>query len=309
MRASACLLAAGLMFIAGTALADGRTITDAAGRSVTIDDTTRIVSIGGSITEILFAMGLEDQIIAVDLTSDFPARTAEKESVGYMRSLSPEGVLSVNPSLVLAIEGSGPKEAIDVLEKASVPFVIVPEAHDADGILRKIRFVADALGEKERGEALAEAVSADLATVAAARPTEDRRSAVFLLSISGGAPLAAGQKTAADAIFALAGVDNALSGFNGYKAANEEVVLAAEPDAVVVMAERSDAMSAETIFALPAFAHSPAARDGRLIALPGSYLLGFGPRTAHAVHELAAGIYPERTLAAPPPRPWTQFEP
>jgi iron complex transport system substrate-binding protein len=294
------------MFVAAPALAEGRTITDAAGRSVTINDTARIVSIGGSVTEILYAMGLENQVIAVDLTSDFPARTVEKESVGYMRALSPEGVLSVNPSLVLAIEGSGPKEAIDVLEKASVPFVIVPEAHDADGVARKIRFVAAAVGQPERGETLAEAVSADLAAVAAARPTEDRRKAVFLLSISGGSPQAAGQKTSADAVFTLAGVDNALSGFNGFKAAKEEIVLAAEPDAVVVMAERSTAMSAETIFALPAFAHSPAAQAQRVVSLPGSYLLGFGPRTAHAVHDLAAGIYPERALPALPPRPWTQ---
>jgi iron complex transport system substrate-binding protein len=295
-----------IVFSAGAALAESRTVVDAAGRTVTITDTTRIVSIGGAVTEILYALGVEDRVIAVDLTSTFPARVREKTSIGYMRTLSPEGVLSVDPGLVLAIEGSGPKEAIDVLEKASVPLVLVPEAHDGEGVLRKIRFVADAVGEHERGKALAAAVSDDLATLAyeTARIGE-RRKAVFVLSMGGGAPMVAGDGTAAAAIFALAGVDNALGGFNGYKQASDEAAFASAPDAVVAMAE-GHGTNAANVFALPAFAGTPAARDSRLIVMSGAYLLSFSPRAAHAAHDLAAGIYPDLALSALPPRPWTE---
>lgn len=302
-------LLAGLLIALGaqSAVAAGRTVVDAAGRPVEIADTTRIVSIGGAVTEILYALGLEDRVIAVDLTSTFPARAQEKASIGYMRTLSPEGVLSVDPALVLAIEGSGPKEAIDVLEKASVPFVLVPEANDGEGVLRKIRFVADAVGEHERGEALAAAVGADLATLAEETARiSNRRKAVFVLSMGGGAPMVAGDRTAASASFALAGVDNALSGFNGYKQASDEAAFAAAPDAVVLMSEQGHDAKASDVFSLPAFAGTPAAHDSRLIMMSGAYLLAFGPRVAHAAHDLAASIYPELALPALPSRPWTE---
>lgn len=287
--------------------AAGRTVTDAAGRNVTITDTSRIVAIGGAVTEILYALGAEDHIVAVDQTSTFPARAQTKASVGYMRTLAPEGVLSVNPTLVLAIEGSGPKDAIEVLEKASVPFVLVPEAHDAAGIVKKISFVADAIGEQKRGRQLADMVSADLATLAAetAKITEKRK-AIFVLSMGGGAPMVAGEHTAADAAFALAGVENALVGFSGYKPANDESAMAAAPDAIVVMGERSHQMTPAAVFAVPAFADTPAAKAGRLVSLSGAYLLGFSPRMAHAARDLAAGIYPEMAVPPLPARPWTE---
>lgn len=98
---------------------------DARDRDVVIDDPSRIVSIGGAITEILYALGFEDRIAGVDATSLYPpAALREKPDVGYMRQLSPEGVLGLHPSLVLAVQGSGPKETMDVLEAAKVPLVL-----------------------------------------------------------------------------------------------------------------------------------------------------------------------------------------
>ena len=90
-------------------------------------DTSRIAAIGGSITEIVYALGEEKQLVARDSTSLYPEAALALPDVGYMRALSPEGVLSVNPTGILALQGSGPKEAVDVLKKASVPFIEVPE--------------------------------------------------------------------------------------------------------------------------------------------------------------------------------------
>src|SRR5688500_18984294 len=83
-------------------------------------DTSRLVTVGGAVTEIVFALGYGDKVIARDITSFYPDEVNRLPSVGYMRALSPEGVLSVNPSAILLIQGSGPKETIDVLSKASV---------------------------------------------------------------------------------------------------------------------------------------------------------------------------------------------
>ena len=145
-----CCLAAG-----GAALAAGVAVRDARDRDVTIENPARIVSIGGAITEILYALGFEDRLAGVDTTSLFPAAALrDKPNVGYMRQLSAEGVLGLNPSLVLAMQGSGPKETMDVLDAAKVPLVLVPETFTEQGLLDKIKLVGHAMGADARAACL-----------------------------------------------------------------------------------------------------------------------------------------------------------
>ncbi|MBS7542860.1 heme/hemin ABC transporter substrate-binding protein [Ancylobacter oerskovii] len=281
-------------------------IVDGAGRHVAVKDTSRVVAIGGSITEILYALGLQDRIVAVDTTSVFPPQALkDKPDVGYMRALSAEGVLALGPSLVLAMEGSGPPATINVLQQASVPFLLVPEGHDAAGVAAKIRFVAHAMGVDEKGEALARAVAEDFAALEAMRTRiKEPRGAVFVMSMGGGSPMVGGAGTGADAAFKLAGVTNAMGAITGYKPASGEAVLAVEPYAVVKMGQGGGA--ADALLQLPAFATPPAARDKRLIPVDGAYLLAFGPRTPQAARDLAAAIYPELDLPKLPERAWTR---
>ena len=102
------------------------------------DAPQRIVAIGGSLTEIVYALGQQDRLIARDTTSVFPREALKLPDVGYMRALSPEGVLSVDPDLILTLEGAGPPEAMDVIRSASVPVVTVPESFDREGVLAKV---------------------------------------------------------------------------------------------------------------------------------------------------------------------------
>jgi iron complex transport system substrate-binding protein len=114
------LLAVSALVVAlsATARSEDRATTDPSGKAAAIADTSRIVSIGGSITEILYALGLQQKIVAVDTTSLYPpAALQEKPNVGYMRQLSAEGVLALSPTLVLALQGSGPKETVDILQR------------------------------------------------------------------------------------------------------------------------------------------------------------------------------------------------
>ena len=269
-------------------------------------DTSRIVSIGGAVTEILFALGLGDRVVAVDQTSRYPAAARQRPDVGYSRALSPEGVLSVGPSLILAAEGAGPRSTLDVLAHASVPVVLIPEAHDRAGVLAKIAAVAKAVGEEEKGRVLAAEVAADFdALEAMVKALPGRPRAVFVLSASGGAAVVGGADTSADAIFHLAGVTNAMAAIKGFKPALDEAAMSAEPDAVVVMLGGGQVLDADTVFALPAFAGTPAARERQLVTMPGSYLLGFGPRTPRAARDLAAALHPSARLPELPPRPWS----
>ena len=262
-------------------------------------DTSRIVSIGGAITEILYALGLAPRIVAVDSTSFHPPLALrEKPNVGYFRRLSPEGVLGLNPSLILAIEGAGPIEAISVLKAAGVDFVSVPDHFTDAGIVEKIRIVAGVTGEMRRGECLANAVAADLDALAQLRKQIERPArALFLLSFAGERAQVAGRATAADGIMQLAGATNAITEFEGYKPVSNEAIIAARPDAVLAMQRNADTLDARTVFAHQAFALTPAARRQAFVAMNGLYLLGFGPRTARAARDLASKLYP--TLPQP----------
>ena len=303
---AAALLLAASSFVAN---ADAWTVKDVAGRTHEIADVSRIVTIGGAVTEIAYALGFGERVIAVDITSTYPVSVKSKPSIGYMRALSPEGVLALAPKVILAIEGSGPKDAVEVLSRASVPFVIVPEGYDETGVLRKVRFVAQALGVPEKGEAMAKQIAEDFAALSAMRAKiASRRSAVFVLAVGNGSPTIAGEHTSAEGIFKLAGVENAIRGLNGYKPATPEATQAAQPQAVITLFERNHGLEADVMFALPAFAGTPAAREKRLVSIP-SYFLSFGPRAAHAAQKLAASIYPELSLPQLPPRPWTEAEP
>jgi iron complex transport system substrate-binding protein len=269
-------------------------VKDAQGRQVRIENAKRIVSIGGAITEILYAMGLEDRIVGVDITSLFPPQALKtKPNVGYMRQLSPEGVLGLGPTLVLATDGSGPQEAVAVLESASVPFVRVPERHTGEGIVQRIRLVAAATGVPARGECLARQVDAGLSQLANLRKRIDTPARViFILSFTNGKPMVAGRNTAADGIIRLAGGVNAFSDFEGYKMVSDEAVVAAKADAILGMERSNFKMTPAEIFQHQAFALTPAAARKAYISMDGLYLLGFGPRTAQAAGDLAHALYP-----------------
>ncbi|MBN9549851.1 MAG: hemin ABC transporter substrate-binding protein [Alphaproteobacteria bacterium] len=255
-------------------------------------DTSRIASIGGSITEIVYALGEEGRLVARDSTSNYPEAAAKLPDVGYMRALSPEGVLSVNPTGILALHGSGPKEAVDVLKKSSVPFIEVPDHYDHEGILEKIRIVGKALGVEAKAQKLA--TETDVKLAAAEKQTaaiKERKRVLFVLSTQGGKILAAGGDTAADGIIKLAGAVNAVEGFSGYKGMTDEAIVSARPDVILTMKGGGPPISEDELFANPAVASTPAGTNRKMISMWGGYLLGFGPRTAEAIHDLAVSLY------------------
>lgn len=249
----------------------------------------RIVAIGGSVTEIIYALGEQDRLIARDQTSTYPPEAQDLPDVGYIRRLSPEGLLSANPDLVIAMEGYGPPEAKSVIAAAGIPIAEIPEGYDGAAILEKIRATAAALGTPEKGEELAAEVQTDLqAAQKAAKAAGSPTRILFILALQDGRIMAAGTDSHADGIIRMAGAENALAGFSGYKQVTDEAIITAQPD-VVLMMDRGGGDhdgTEEALFALPAIMATPAGKNRRLIRMDGLYLLGFGPRTADAIRDL-----------------------
>jgi iron complex transport system substrate-binding protein len=289
-------LATAMLLTAASVSADAvaNSIRGVNGHIVRAADAARIVAIGGSITEILYALGIERQIIAVDTTSLYPPRALkDKPNVGYMRALSPEGVLGLDPSMILALDGAGPEQAITVLRSAGVLFVRVPEAFTGEGILDKIKLVAAAASAAKRGACLADAVAGDLDQLAKLRARiKHPKRVMFVLSVANGRPMVAGRNTAADGIIKLAGAVNAVAEFEGYKPISDEAVIGMKPDVILAMQRAGLSLQASDVLRLPAFALTPAAKANAFVSMEGLYLLGFGPRTARAARDLALSLYP-----------------
>jgi iron complex transport system substrate-binding protein len=286
---SAAVLAAGLSSAgfsgAGTALAADKANPDA----------RRIVAIGGTVTEILYDLGAQDRIVARDSTSSYPADAMSKPDVGYMRALSPEGILGQKPDLIVMEEGSGPPPAVEVLKASEVPVVIIPTPPDVSKIADKIRAVGKAVGLADKAEALAKKTEDGLKALEAevAAIKTQKKNVLFVLSVSNGRLMAGGKGTSADAIIGLAGGANAAGSITGYKPLSDEAVIAAKPDVVLQMQAVGDhSVSAETLFAMPSMQTTPAAANKARVQMDGLLLLGLGPRTPDAARQLAAALYP-----------------
>jgi iron complex transport system substrate-binding protein len=271
-----------------------QTITDASGRQVKVTDTSRILSIGGDVTEILYALKADDKIIAIDSTSQFPGDALKtKPNVGYLRALSAEGVLSTNPSLIIAGKDAGPPPVVAVLKSSSIPYIEVPDDQTPEGVAAKIRFIASVVGLDAAGDVLAKDVERDFALLAEQRAkiTSPKR-ALFVLSVQNGRATIAGTGTSADAMIKLAGAENVAAASQGYKPMADEAGVELAPDAVITM-QTGSAGPSDAVSTVKALSQSPAMLNNRVIAMNGLYLLGFGPRCARAARELMAALYPE----------------
>jgi iron complex transport system substrate-binding protein len=273
------------------------TITDASGRSVRLADTSRILSIGGDVTEILYALGAGDRIVAVDTTSLFPPEALkQKLNVGYMRALSTEGVLSVGATAIFASERAGPPEVVATLKATSVPYVEIPDRHSAEGIAAKVQLLAAAIGAAAQGERIAAQVERDFAALAARRAAIRKPlRALFVLGVQNGRVVVGGRNTSADAILQLAGAVNAASDVNGFRPLPDEAIVALAPDVIVAMrgGNGSDAHDLSQLSALVGVRSTPAGANERIVLMDGLYLLGFGPRAPAAARELMDTLYPD----------------
>jgi len=252
----------------------------------------RIAVAGGDLAEIAFVLGAGDRIVAVDVTSNHPPEALEKPQIGYVRRLSPEGILALTPDLLLATHDAGPETTMERLAAAGLEIARAPRADTVDGVAEKIEFVGSALGLEKEAAKLAEdyrkrleATRAEVAGMPPAPPT------LFVLSAQGPAPMVGGAETSAAAMLAEAGAANVAADLNGWKPMSAEAMIASAPQMLLMMeshAERSGGL--DEILGRPDIAATPAGRDRRAMTMDGMLLLGFGPRTPDAILALAKAL-------------------
>lgn len=258
----------------------------------------RLVSLEGSLTEIVYALGAGDCLVAVDATATYPPEARELPQVGYHRTLNAEGVMALAPTLIIGTSSAGPPAALDVLRQTGITLRIIEEPGGLEEVTNKIAAVAELLGRKERGAALIARIEADVDALRAAFARADNTPDVlFLLGQQSGAPLAAGAGTTAHSFLELLRAANVFESAKSWKPLTIEAAVEASPDVILVashLVETDD--PAEYAAGIPGLAATPAVQNGRLHLIDSSLVLGFGPRLPQALRRIGGLIYPDLSM-------------
>ena len=256
----------------------------------------RIVSVGGALTEIVYALEAQGELVGVDTTSLYPAVAQQLPQVGYARTLSAEGVLSLAPTQLIATEEAGPQAVLRQVRDAGVPVAVLNANNKFEGLLARVKQVGQITGRTDPAARLAQALQQQwngaLAKVGQRSHVPVR--VLFILAHAPNQVMVGGRETGADAMLAYAGAVNVMGGqggFSGYKPLTPEAVIAARPDLVLVTDQGLKASGGvDGILKLPGLAQTPAGRKHRIVSLEAMLLLGFGPRMPQALADLDAAF-------------------
>jgi len=266
---------------------------------VSIQAEVRIVSAAGAITETICALGARDALVAVDVSSVYPAETGSLPKIGYARQLSAEGILSMNPTLLFVNEDAGPPEVVKQVESAGVKVVRLSNHHTPEAAMERIVKIGEVLNRQEAAGKLAEGLKADLDLAKTQVEAANARPKVlFIYARGGGVMNVSGTGTSADAIIALAGGVNAVQEYANYKPLTAEGAVAAAPDVILITTRGLESSGGvEGLLKQPGLALTAAGKVGRIIAMDDLYLLGFGPRLGQAAKELCEQLHPSPKTA------------
>ena len=248
----------------------------------------RLITIGGALTEIVYQLGKEALLVGSDTTSYYPAAAEQLPKVGYQRTLSAEGILSLNPDLIIYTDEAGPPAVLEQLKMTDVGLLELKAGRSLEDVIDNIETMAEALDAPARGQALIRELMAkkqglDRAIAAA----DSAKKVMFILQHRGNTPLVAGKKTAADSIITLSGADNAVSDYEGYRPLTPEAAITQAPDIILITRQTLEHTGGQAnLLKAPGLALTPAGIQGHVIAMDALLMIGFGPRIVDAALEL-----------------------
>tara|TARA_Y100001954_G_C15783407_1_gene591175 strand:+ start:827 stop:1669 length:843 start_codon:yes stop_codon:yes gene_type:complete len=246
-------------------------------------DASRIVSIGSSITEIIYFLNSQDQIIAIDITSNFPEDAKKFPSVGYIRNLSTEGLLSTNPSIIISEDDIGPKNIIKQIQDTKTELRIIPEEQTLHGIIQKIQCVGNIIGQQEEAEEkISSEINPVINKIKEIKKEKDLSNIkiMMILSTEGNSTVVAGSNTSGDSFIKMLGATNIFESINGWKAVTAETILLKNPDYIIIPEKDLHKQSnVNTISENVILKETNAGKNNGYIIKDGMAILGYGPRT------------------------------
>lgn len=252
------------------------------------DVPNRVLSIGGANTEIIYALKSGDKLVGSDTTSYYPPAASALPKVGYMRALSAEGVLSLNPELVILTDEAGPPPVIAQLKQAGTNFLFVKPGRSLEDIKGNIKSIGFALGRTTQASDLIAKMEQEYVLLSNKIENQTApKTFMFVMQHGGGAPMVSGTATAADSIIKIIGGENVVDGYEGYKPLTPEAAAQMQPDVILVTKRGlSQAGGMNSFKNIPGINLTKAAKEGHIIAMDSLLMLGFGPRTVQAALQL-----------------------
>ena len=245
----------------------------------------RIISLAPNVTEILFALGLGDNIVGVTSFCDYPEAAKTKPKIGGMTNPSLEAVVSLKPDLVVMTTDGNPKEFDERLRSLGIRTYIVTARRLAE-LPQGIRDLSTALGVRQRGDALADNIR-DALTKFGSRNAKQRTGKKVLFIVWPEPLIVAGPDTVIDdAIILLGYVNIAGAAKTAYPKYSLEEVMRQAPDIIGIGKGSGMDMHAVSKGILKRMGPVPAVRNEAICYLDdGLYRLG--PRVVQGIEELA----------------------
>ncbi|HLT85563.1 MAG TPA: ABC transporter substrate-binding protein [Phototrophicaceae bacterium] len=274
------------------------TVESCDGAVVEITDTSRILAVDlyGTLAEIVFSLGLGDQVVGRDRSTGFPEAADLPLVTPGAHDLNAEAILALDPSVVLTDATIGPNEVQLQLRDAGIPVVFFDDTRSMDTIPTHIRAVAGALGVPEAGEELVTRTQEEITAALDETPTTAEPPSIAFLYLRGGMiQLLGGPGSGADSLIrAIGGRDTGTEvGLERpFTQISAETMISVQPDVLLLMSAGLESVGGpEGLTAVPGLAQTEAVQDGRIVDMSDTVLLSFGPRTGRAVRALAEAVY------------------
>ena len=246
-------------------------------------NTSRIVVAGGSITEIIFSLGQEKNLVGVDVTSKYPLSAKKISSIGYLRNLSSEGILSLAPTLLIAENDIGPPAVLKQLNETSLDIKIIKDNYTMLGIKNKINCVVSILNlNKDNFSLIYDDLLSKINSIEKYKNINEKKNkkALLVLMMRGTSPIIAGKKTSGHGLLTSVGLQNSMADINGWKPVSKEEIILANPDYVIITDRALKGFSSLQDFkSKTGVKLTNAGKNNNIIIDDGMALLGFGPRT------------------------------
>lgn len=254
----------------------------------------RIVIAGGSLTEIVFALGAGDDVVGVDKTSSYPEKVKQLPQIGYWKLLNIEGVLSLRPTLFITLNDVEPDNVIEKVSESKVDVLALRRVPGTIELLyENINKIASKLNKQEEGEKLINRIKANLADIQAKIATHPKKTKVLSLMSMSGSNSVAGKNTTIDALITIAGGEN-LATHNSFKSYTAESIIAINPEVIILNKYSIDQLGGlDKVNTIPGITETSAFKNNRITVIDDSYLFGIGPRVDEAAKLLFQSFYPE----------------
>lgn len=248
----------------------------------------KIVSLNGTVTEILCDLGFQQQIVGVDVTSTWPAAMDKVPKVGHNRNITAEPVLALQPDLIISTTNFLSPAVIAQFKNVGIQHLIVEQEFSVAGTKKLITQIAATLQVPEKGAALCKQLDEQQQAL---HVVPQNKKVLFIYARGAGTMMVAGEATPMDKMIVLAGAKNAATGFSDFKPLTAEALVAANPDVILLFDTGLQSLGGvDGLLKIPGVAQTNAGKNKRVIVMDGQLLTGFSPRVITAVKELSQKI-------------------